>query len=47
MKRNQATIVRASNHLSDVGEEIPYNDVRLTFMIPESEIQNNPNISQQ
>jgi len=45
MKRNQATIVRASNHLSDVGAEIPYDDDRLTFEIPLSEIQNNPNIN--
>lgn len=45
MKRNKATIVRGSNHLSYVGEEIPYNDPRLTFEIPQSEIQNNPYIN--
>ncbi len=45
MKRNQATIVRGSNHLSFVGEPIPYNDPRLTFEIPQSEIQNNPFIN--
>ncbi|WP_297092492.1 RagB/SusD family nutrient uptake outer membrane protein [uncultured Draconibacterium sp.] len=44
MKRNKATIVRGSNHLSLVGEPIPYNDPRLTFEIPQNEIQNNPNI---
>ena len=45
MKRNQATIVRGSNHLSYVGEPVPYNDPRLTFEIPQSEIQNNPFIN--
>jgi len=47
MKRNQATIVRGANHLSNVGVPIPYNDERLTFEIPELEIQNNPFISTQ
>lgn len=42
MKRNHATIVRGDNHLSFVGQPIQYNDDRLTFMIPQSEIQNNP-----
>lgn len=45
MKRFKATIVRGSNHLSFVGEPIPYNDPRLTFSIPQSEIQNNPYIT--
>jgi len=47
MKRNKATIVRGSNHLSYVGEPISYDDERLTFEIPEVEIQNNPFISTQ
>ncbi|MDT0645726.1 RagB/SusD family nutrient uptake outer membrane protein [Zunongwangia sp. F260] len=47
MKRNQATIVRGPNHLTNAGEAIPYNADRLTFEIPLSEIQNNPNITQQ
>lgn len=47
MKRNKATTVRGSNHLSFVGVPIPYNDERMTFEIPESEIQNNPFISSQ
>ncbi len=42
MKRNKATIVRGPNHLSFVGEPIPHDDQRLTFSIPQSEIQNNP-----
>lgn len=46
MKRNQATIVRGSNHLSYVGEPINYNDPRLTWEIPIEEIQNNPEISE-
>lgn len=47
MKRNQATIKRGPNHLTLVGEEIPYDDERLTFEIPELEIQNNPFIDSQ
>ena len=45
MKRLKATITRGSNHLSNAGESIPYNDPRLTFPIPQSEVQNNPNIN--
>jgi hypothetical protein len=47
MKRNQATIVRGANHLSFVGQPIPWNDNRLTFEIPAREIQDNPNINTQ
>lgn len=47
MKRNQATIVRGPNHLSFVGTPIDYDDERLTFEIPELEIQNNPFINDQ
>ena len=42
MKRNKATVTRGDNHLSNVGVAIPYDDTRLTFLIPQSEIQNNP-----
>ncbi len=46
MKRFKATDVRGSNHQSIVvGLSIPYNDPRLTFSIPQSEIQNNPFIT--
>lgn len=45
MKRNKATINRGSNHLSNVGVAVPYNDNRLTWEIPQSEIQNNPFIN--
>jgi len=47
MKRNQATTVRGGNHLSFVGEPIPYNDERMQFEIPQDEIQNNPFLSNQ
>jgi hypothetical protein len=45
MKRFHATTVRGANHLSHVGEQIPYDDPRLTFLIPQAEIQNNPYIN--
>ena len=47
MKRNQATVTRGSNHLSFVGQPIPYNDERMQFEIPQDEIQNNPFLSNQ
>lgn len=47
MKRNKATIIRSDNHLSLVGEPIMYNDERLTFEIPQLEIQNNPFVNDQ
>lgn len=47
MKRNKATVTRGSNHLSFVGVPIPYNDEKMTFEIPEGEIQFNPFISTQ
>lgn len=47
MKRNKASITRGANHLSYVAVTIPYDDTRLTFKIPQSEIQNNPLINDQ
>jgi len=47
LKRNKETVVRGANHLSFVGEPIPYDDERLTFEIPEAEILYNPAISTQ
>ncbi|WP_100610643.1 RagB/SusD family nutrient uptake outer membrane protein [Confluentibacter lentus] len=47
MKRNKATTVRGTNHLSFVGVPIPYNDERMQFEIPLDEIQNNPFIGDQ
>jgi hypothetical protein len=45
MKRNKLTITVGSNHLTYPGEQIPYDDDRLTFEVPQSEIQNNPFIN--
>lgn len=45
MKRNQATVTRGPNHLSNAGDSFPYNADELSFQIPLSEIQNNPNIN--
>lgn len=45
MKRLEATITRGANHLSFAGESFSYDDPRLTFPIPQSEVQNNPNIN--
>ena len=47
MKRSKETRTRGDNHLSFVGEPISYDDERMSFEIPESEIQNNPFISAQ
>ena len=47
MKRNMATTQRGTNHLSFVGEAIPHNDERMTFEIPQLEIQNNGDINSQ
>ena len=38
---------KGSNHLSFVGQPIPYNDERMQFEIPQDEIQNNPFLSNQ
>lgn len=45
MKRLKMKIVRGANHPELPGEEISYDDDRLTFPIPENEIINNPKIS--
>jgi len=43
MQRNKASVTFGSNPLSKHnGETIAYNDERLSFVIPQSEIQNNP-----
>lgn len=47
MKRNKATVTRGTNHLSFVGVPVAHDDERMTFEIPEAEIQNNPFISGQ
>lgn len=45
MKRNKATVVRGENHLFENGTPIPYNDPKLTFVIPQAEVLNNPNLN--
>ncbi|HEX3166066.1 MAG TPA: RagB/SusD family nutrient uptake outer membrane protein, partial [Chitinophagaceae bacterium] len=45
MKRNKATITRGINHLFDAGSSFTYNDPKLTFVIPQAEVLNNPNLN--
>lgn len=45
MKRNKATITRGSNHLFEAGNSFLYNDPKLTFVIPQAEVLNNPNLN--
>lgn len=47
LKRNQGTVTRGANHLSFVGVPMSYDDERLTFEIPEAELQDNIFISTQ
>ena len=44
MKRLKKPVVRGSNHLFEPGATIPYNDAKLTFVIPQAEVLNNPNL---
>jgi hypothetical protein len=45
MKRNKATVTRGENHLFFAGESFPYNDPKLTYVIPQAEVLNNPNLN--
>ena len=45
MKRNKATITRGPNHLFEPGNSFPYTDDKLTFVIPQAEVLNNPNLN--
>ncbi len=45
MKRNKATITRGANHLFEPGVAFPYTDPKLTFVIPQAEVLNNPNLN--
>ncbi|WP_291117852.1 RagB/SusD family nutrient uptake outer membrane protein [Flavobacterium sp. UBA6135] len=47
MKRNKATITRGTNHTYLSGISVPYDDSRLSFKIPQVEINNNPSITEQ
>jgi hypothetical protein len=44
MKRNKATITRGANHQFFPNTSYNYDDTKLTFKIPQSEVQNNPYI---
>ena len=44
MKRNHETRTRGANHIFRAGETFNWNDPLLTFEIPLSEVQNNPNL---
>lgn len=45
MKRDKATITLGPNHLFYPGESFQYNDPKLTFVIPQAEVLNNPNLN--
>ena len=47
MKRNQATVTRGSNHVFRAGETFVHSQDEMTFQIPQSEINNNPSITDQ
>ncbi|WP_414000289.1 RagB/SusD family nutrient uptake outer membrane protein [Flavobacterium sp. W1B] len=42
MKRNKRSSVRATNHLNLKGQAFTFDDPRLSFLIPQQEILNNP-----
>lgn len=44
MKRLKLPVVRGNNHLFEASTTIPYNDAKLTFVIPQAEVLNNPNL---
>ncbi|TWI83531.1 SusD-like starch-binding protein associating with outer membrane [Lacibacter cauensis] len=45
MKRLKKPVVRGSNHLFEAGATIQYSDPKLTFVIPQAEVLNNPNLN--
>lgn len=45
MKRLKENVVRGSNHLFSAGQTIPWNDDKLTWVIPQAEVLNNPNLN--
>ena len=47
MKRNQATVTRGTNHVYRANESFVHDSDEMSFQIPESEINNNPSISEQ
>lgn len=47
LKRNKGTATRGTNHVFRAGSSFPSNANEMSFMIPRSEINNNPSISEQ
>ena len=45
MKRTKATVTRGTNHLYLAGQSFLHDDPKLTFLIPQNEILNNPHIN--
>jgi len=44
LKRNKKSVTRGNNHIQYNGETFQYNDPKITLLIPEDEVNNNPNI---
>jgi len=44
LKRNKRSVTRGNNHIQYNGETFQYNDPKITLLIPEDEVNNNPNI---
>ena len=44
LKRNKRSVTRGNNHIQYNGETFQYNDPKITLLIPENEVNNNPNI---
>lgn len=47
MKRRKLSNTRGSNHMNKAGETFSYNDPKLTFLIPQRELTDNPKINSQ
>ncbi|MGZ3880534.1 MAG: RagB/SusD family nutrient uptake outer membrane protein [Flavisolibacter sp.] len=45
MKRLKENVVRGANHLFYASQSFPWNDDKLTFVIPQAEVLNNPNLN--
>lgn len=45
MKRLKENVVRGSNHLFYAGQSFQWSDDKLTFVIPQAEVLNNPNLN--
>ncbi len=45
MKRLKQNVVRGSNHLFEPGATFPYSENKLTMVIPQAEVLNNPNLN--